>query len=589
MESFENKTLHTALGKIPADLVVINGRIVNVFSGEIYPGGIAVSGTKIAAIGDVEYAIGQKTKVIDAAGAYLVPGLIDGHVHVESSMLNVTNFAEMALRHGTTSIMTDLHEVAVVGGLDAVKEVLAEARNLPFKLFFVVPSHVPFSPGFETTGGSIGPAEVKEALHFPNAVGLSEVVVTAALGENPRLWESMQVTREAGLGLHGHCPFTRGKELSAYASLNIRTDHEAFDLEDGIQRLRAGIHLQIRDGSTAEGIPDIIRTITEKGLNSRHVSVITDDYLAEDLVQKGYMDAVYRRLIANGVDPLTAIQLISINTAEAYRVDDKIGVLAPGREADILIVKDLKEFAIHKVISCGKLVAEDGQLVQKLPSPTPSQKQLHSIHVLKPVSAMDLENLARVTSEHAEVNVNVLVTPQEIPVPDLGVFKLKVVDGVIQPDPQQDVAAICVVERHKATGNIALAFARGFKLKTGAMASSVAHDNHNIIALGTNYADLALAIRRVVELQGGQVVVDGHKILAEVSLPILGLMAEEPAEPLCKQINALTAAAREIGCEMRWPLMFLSFMTCSSGPGYSITDQGLLDGFHQRFLPIVAE
>lgn len=589
MESFENKTLHTALGKIPADLVVINGRFVNVFSGEIYPGGIAVSGTKIAAIGDVEYAIGQKTKVIDAAGGYLVPGLIDGHVHVESSMLNVTNFAEMALRHGTTSIMTDLHEVAVVGGLDAVKEVLAEARNLPFKLFFVVPSHVPFSPGFETTGGSIGPAEVKEALHFPNAVGLSEIVVTAVLGENPRLWESMQVTREAGLGLHGHCPFTRGKELSAYASLNIRTDHEAFDLEDGIQRLRAGIHLQIRDGSTAEGIPDIIRTITEKGLNSRHVSVITDDYLAEDLVQKGYMDAVYRRLIGNGVDPLTAIQLISINAAEAYRVDDRIGVLAPGREADILIVKDLKEFAVHQVISCGKLVAEDGQLVQKLPSPEPSQKQLHSIHVSKPVSAMDLENLARVPSQQAEVKVNVLVTPQEIPVPDLGVYKVKVAGGVIQPDPQQDVSAICVVERHKATGNIALAFAKGFKLKTGAMASSVAHDNHNIIALGTNYADLALAIQRVIELQGGQVVVKDRKITAEVCLPILGLMAEEPADLLCTQINALTAAAREIGCEMRWPLMFLSFMTCSSGPGYSITDLGLLDGFTQRFLPIVAE
>jgi len=527
--------------------------------------------------------------VIDAQGDYLVPGLIDGHVHVESSMLNITHFAEMAVQHGTTSIMTDLHEVAVVGGLEAVKEVLEEAKDLPFKAFFVVPSHVPFSPGFETTGGSIGPEEVKEGLQIHRSVGLSEIVVTAALDENPRLWKSMQVTRDSGLSLHGHCPFTNGPELSAYASLGIRTDHEAFDLKDAVQRLRTGIHLQIRDGSTAEGIPDLIRTITEKRMSSHPVSVITDDYLAEDLVNKGYMDAVCRRLISHGVEPMTAIQLISINAAEAYRVDDQVGLLAPGREADVLLVKDLTQFSIQKVISCGKLVVDGGQLVQPFPEPSSSLKQCNSIHVKKPISARDLENLARVTTNEKEVKINVLVTPQEIPVPVLETFKVKVHEGVIQPDPGQDVSAICVVERHKATGNIALAFAKGFKLNRGAMASSVAHDHHNIVALGTNYADLALAIQRVIDLQGGQVVVDGGKVAAEIPLPVFGLMSSEPAGRVCEQNKDLTDAARKIGCDMRWPLMFLSFMTCSSGPGYSITDMGLLDGFHQQFLPIIAE
>ena len=399
----------------------------------------------------------------------------------------------------------------------------------------------------------------------------------------------MELTRKAGLTLHGHCPFTEGPELSGYASLGIRTDHESFSLDDGIHRLRAGIHLQIRDGSTAEGIPEIIRTITEKGLDSRHISIITDDYLAEDLVSRGYMDAVYRRLRRQGIDPMTAIQLISLNAAEAYRVDDEIGVLAPGREADVLLVKDLDTFTIHKVISCGKLAVEDGQLVKEFPAPSPSPLHANSIHVLKSVTAKDLENLASVKTGKDDVSINVLVTPQEIPVPELRVYKVKIRKGVIQPDPGQDISAVCVVERHKATGNIALAFIKGFRLKKGAMASSVAHDNHNIIGLGTNYDDLAYAVQRVIELQGGQVVVNSGNAVAEIPLPILGLMSPESAGRVCEQIKDLSAAARDLGCEMRWPLMFLSFMTCSSGPGYSITDKGLLDGFHQQFLPIAVE
>jgi len=270
-------------------------------------------------------------------------------------------------------------------------------------------------------------------------------------------------------------------------------------------------------------------------------------------------------------------------------VEDEIGVLAPGREADVLFVKDLGAFAIHRVISRGKLAVEDGQLLKEFPAPPPSFKQRNSFHVLKPVAAKDLENLASIKSGKDSAKINVLVTPQEIPVPELKEFAVKVCKGVVQPDPEQDISAVCVVERHKATGNIALAFLKGFKLRKGAMASSVAHDNHNIIGLGTNYDDLARAINRVIELQGGQVLVHAGKVVGEIPLPILGLMSPEPAEQVSERIKDLTALTREFGCEMRWPLMFLSFMTCSAGPGYSITDKGLLDGYQQTFLPIAVE
>lgn len=575
--------------KKPADLVIHNGQIVNVFSGEIYSGGVAIARNVIAAIGSVEKYIGSKTEVIDAKGGYLTPGLIDGHVHIESSMLSVTRFAELALLHGTTSVMSDLHEVAVVGGLDAVREILDEAEKTPLKIYFVIPSHVPFSPGFETTGAIVGPEEVRKALNFPRCVGLSEIVVSAALGREERLWQAMDIVRSAGKLLHGHGPFTHDENLLAFAALGIHTDHESFTASDGVERLRAGIHLQIRQGSAAEGIPEILPCITKFGLDSHNVSVITDDILAEDLWQNGYQDINVRLLQKHGLDPVTAIQMVTVNAAKAFRVDHEIGLLAPGRQADILIVDDLSEFKPRTVLARGVLVVQDGKMVYGFPVPETTELQLSSVNLKEPIQASSLSQLAHITSQSNQVKVNVLVTPQDIPVPELRTFEVPVIDGLAQPDPDADIAAIVVVERHHATGNISLSFAKGFGLKKGAMASSVAHDNHNIIAIGINYEDLALSINRVADLKGGQVVVAGGKVLAEVPLPIMGLMSPEPVEVVCAGLRRLTTAARDIGCEMRWPHMFLSFMTCSAGPGYSITDKGLLDGYKQEFLPVVVE
>jgi adenine deaminase len=570
-----------------ADVVVKNGKIVNVFSGEIYEGGLAIVDDLIAAVGDMDGYVGPNTHVVDAKNGFVAPGLIDGHVHIESSMLSVTRFAELALRHGTTSVMSDLHEVAVVGGLETVLEMLREAEQALLKIYFVIPSHVPFSPGFETTGAIVGPKEVRKALEFPRCVGLSEIVVSSALGEEERLWKAMDIVRGAGKLLHGHGPFTYGSDLAGFAALGIHTDHEAFSLEDGLARLRAGIHLQIRQGSAAESIPELIPLIIEQGLNSENVSVITDDILAEDLAQKGYQDVNIGVLQELGLDAISAIQMVTINAAKAFRLEHEVGVLAPGRQADLVIVDDLKSFIPRTVMARGTLVMDDGDLVFEFPEPKPSYRQLNSINMKVSVKGSTLSSLAKCSPDLDRVSVHVLDTPKEIPVPELKVLELKVRNGSAQPDPQKDIAAIVVAERHHATGNISLSFTRGFGLKKGAIASSVAHDNHNIIAIGVNYEDLAFAINRVADLKGGQVVVENENVLAEVPLPILGLMSADPVEDVCNGLRKLTAAAREIGCDMRWPHMFMSFMTCSAGPGYSITDKGLLDGYKQEFIPAI--
>lgn len=572
-----------------ADIVITNGQLVNVFSREIYRGGLAIVSDRIAAIGEVDGYIGEETRVIDAKNGFITPGLIDGHVHIESSMLSVVRFAELALLHGVTSVMSDLHEVAVVGGLDTIFEVLNEAERSLLKIYFVIPSHVPFSPGYETTGAVIGPDEVRRALDYPRCAGLSEVVVTSALGKEERLWKAMELVRGKNGLLHGHGPFMKDEELAAFSALGIRTDHEAFTMEDGIARLRAGIHLQIRQGSAAESASEIIKVITQEGLDSSNASIVTDDILAEDLFQKGYQDVNVRLLQKNGIDPITAIQMVTINPAKAFRIEHEVGVLAPGRQADVVIVDDLKEFIPVTVLARGTVVLEDGKKRFSLPEPAPSQRQLNSIKIQREILPADLKNLARASRELERVKVNILVTPVDIPVPKLETVEVEAKEGFIQPDAGRDIAAIAVAERHRGTGNLALAFIKGFALEKGAMASSVAHDHHNIVGIGTNYGDLALAINQVGRLQGGQVVVEDGEILAEMPLSILGLMSPEPVDVVCDGLRQITDAARKIGCKMRWPHMFLSFMTCSSGPGYSITDLGLLDGYEQRFLPLIVD
>lgn len=580
-ESIDLNLVSVARRAMPASLVIIGGKIVNVFTGEIYDGGIAVFGKHIAVVGDIEGTIGSDTQIIDASGSYLVPGLMDGHNHIESSLLSIEQFAGCALRTGTTSIVTDLHEVAAVGGLKMVRKFLDNIKDYPFNLFFAIPSHVPFTPGYETTGGIVGPEQVSQALEWPESVGLSEVVASSALEKDERLLRSMSIVKQSGGLLHGHSPFITGGDLAGFASMGARTCHESFNHTEAIERLRNGIHLLIRDSSVAHSLPEIIRCYTESGVSSRRISLITDDLLAHDLVYVGYMDEVVRRAIKLGVDPVTAIQMVTLNPAEAYRVDHIVGALAPGRLADIVFIEDLDEFIPKKVISNGELVAIDKNIIVDLSQS--KNVDSNSINIKSQLSVPMLEKHLTIKGAK-EVSVNILDTPQDMPVPKISVESLKTKDGVVYPDPSNDIALMCVFERHNASGNLSVAFVRGFGLKTGAMASSVAHDHHNLIGIGTSLDDLVVAINRVASLHGGQVIVSKGNVLAELPLPILGLMSDQPYQEVCSHIDELDKASREIGATMSWPLMFLSFLSCSAGPGYALTDKGIYDGFNKRLI-----
>ncbi|MEN4042548.1 MAG: adenine deaminase C-terminal domain-containing protein [Anaerolineaceae bacterium] len=583
----DEKLFRVAIGQDAADLVITNGQLVNVHSGEIYPGGVAVSGSRIAAIGDVQYTVGETTRVIDAQGNYITPGFVDGHIHPESSNLTPTRFAEIALCHGTTSIFTDLHEIGVVGGMPAMNAALEESKQTPLKFHYVVPSHIPFSPGLETSGGSINAEIIKQALHRQDVVGLSEVVsVYVALGL-PDLASSMAATREARKILSGHGPETTGPAWNAFVAAGVANDHESLSLNDVLLRVRSGVCAQLRHNLIVPTLPELIKAVTESKIDSRLLSLVTDDTTAVALVNDGHMDYLVRLALSLGVDFVTAIQMVTFNAAYAFHMEREIGALAPGRYADINIVRGPEDFAVLKTIANGKLVAENQKLVEPIPLAGHDACLLDTFHMKAPVSAADLVIRANAKSHTARVHI--MRTLPWVPITEGGEAVLPVKDGFIRSDPTQDMLHIAVIERHHATGNIGKAFIGGFGLKRGAMASSIAHDNHNIVVMGVEPADMAVAANRVAELRGGIVLVDEGKVLAEIPLPVVGLLTDTDAWELARQRQALLDKAKQMGCAVSDAFMFLSFITLAAIPAFAVTDKGYVDVMKQALVEPVIE
>ena len=357
--------LSVSKGLKPADLVVTNGKIVNVFSGEIYDGGVAVCGDTIAAVGDVAYCIGEGTKVIDAQGNYLTPGFLDGHIHPESSSLAIRPFAEGVLLHGTTGIMTDLHEIGVVSGLEGIEAVLKEAEATDLKVYFIVPSHVPFAPNLETSGGKFDPEIIRKALARKDAVGLSECVGHYILAEHPELLESLSDTRAlAGKTLQGHLPGIYGPNMAACAAAGVTTCHESFCEQDVFERLRNGIHLQMREGSAARNMQlGLLQTVIKSGVDTTNVSIVTDDLHTCDLKDRGHMDDSLRTAFGQGLDFMKGIQMVTINCARAFHLEDEIGSLTPGRRADINITTGSEDFKVLTTVAGGKQITDNGKLL----------------------------------------------------------------------------------------------------------------------------------------------------------------------------------------------------------------------------------
>ena len=583
----DQKLLSVASGKVPADLVVKNGKIVNVYSGEIYDGGVAVVGDKIAAVGDVDYTIGQQTRGIDAKGMYITPGFIDGHIHPESSNLAIRSFAEAVLKHGTTVIMTDLHEIGVVGGLEAIEAVLQEAEDTDLKLYFVVPSHVPFSPNLETSGGQFNTEIIKKALERPDAVGLSECVGMYLAAGFPELLASCDAALAAGKTLQGHLPDVEGPALNTCMAVGVTTDHESLSGKDLVERLRAGCHVMMREGSSARSLNELLKPVLEEKLDTSNLSIVTDDLHTIDLATTGHLDESIRTALKAGVDFMTAIQLVTINAARAFDLTRSVGSLTPGRRADINLTTGPEDFRVDTVIAGGRIVAEGGESVVHYPVAEHDPILLNTVHLAKPLEAKDFE--IRVSKAAKAAKVKVMDTLPWIPITQPRDVELKVVDGVVQSDLDQDVLYIAQVERHGKNGNIGKAFMGGFKLKKGAIASSMGHDNHNIIVMGTNHADMAAAVNEAARLQGGQVFVVDGQVVCEIPFPVCGLQSDLSAEALAEEKRKFNEKLHECGCEINFTCMFLSFICLAAIPLYAITDKGFIDVLQQKVIDPILE
>ena len=573
------RLVDVAMGRTPADLVIRNGKWVNVYSGEIVPRtDVAISAGRFAYVGpDAGHTIGENTTVVDAEGRYLVPGLCDGHMHVESGLVTVTEFARAVIPHGTTTMFIDPHEIANVLGLPGVRLMNEEAQSLPINVLVQVPSCVPSAPGLETAGAQLSSDDVRQALAWPNIIGLGEMMNFPGVAANdPKMVAEIAATQAAGLTVGGHYASPDlGHAFHAYVAGGPADDHEGTTVEDAIARVRQGMRAMLRLGSAWYDVAAQVKAITERGIDPRNFILCTDDSHSGTLVNDGHMNRVVRHAIAQGLKPVTAIQMATLNTAQHFGMERELGSIAPGRRADLIISSDLAALPIEMVFARGKLLASDGALAADLPAYQYPDSAKNTVKLGRKLAASDFDIAA---SGAAEVKARVIgVVENQAPTKAL-VRDLPVNNGIVAMDRVNDVCQIALVERHRATGEVVNAFVSGFGYaKDCAMASTVAHDSHHIIVVGTNKADMAQAANRLQEVGGGIVMISEGKELALVELPVAGLMSDERAEVVAVKAGRLVEAMRECGCELNNAYMQHSLLALVVIPELRISDKGLID------------
>ncbi len=548
-----------ARGERPADLVLANARVVNTFTGEIEGGNVAIYQGRIAGVGDYQLA----KQVLDLAGRYVAPGFIDGHTHLESSMLDVGQYARAVVPRGTAALVTDLHEIANVGGLEGIRYILSCARRLPLNLFLMAPSCVP-ATHLETSGASITPADIRRILRWRGCIGLGEVMnFPGVLAGDASVLSKIDIAR--GRAVDGHAPGVSGQDLAAYIAAGIHSDHESVSLDEARDKLRQGMFIMIREGSSEKNLDALLPLVTDK--TYKRCCFVVDDRSCTDLLSDGDIDAVVRKAINKGLDPVRAIQLATINTAEYFRLDG-FGAVAPGYMANLIVLDDLTNLEVNMVFHQGQLVARDGKPLFRLPRP--AKTGLTKTVNVKPFT---IEALRLAATEEALI---IEVVPGQI-ITRKRRETVRVADGIVIADTRRDLLKLVVVERHKATGNIGLGLVSGFGLKRGALASSIAHDSHNIVAVGTSDEDILAAIREIERLQGGLVAVAGGKVLASLNLPIAGLLSDEPLETVATKFTKLEQVAGDLGSTLPAPFAALSFLALPVIPELRLTDLGLVD------------
>jgi adenine deaminase len=576
-----------AMGRQPAESVIRGGRWVNVYTREIIPAtDVAIHAGRIAYVGpDASYTIGEETRVVEAGGRYLVPGLLDGHMHVESSMVTITEYARAVIPHGTTGIFADPHEIANVFGLDGVRLMVDEATRQPIHVFVQMPSCVPSAPGLERPGATISPADVAEAMSWEGIIGLGEMMNFPGVFMNdPNMHAEMAATMKAGKTVGGHYASPDlGRPFHAYLAGGPADDHENTREIDAIERARRGMSPMLRLGSAWYDVAAQITAITEKGLDPRSFILCTDDVHAGTLVHEGHMDRVLRHAVDLDLDPVTAIQMMTLNTALHFGVDRDLGSIAPGRSADIVLAEDLRDFRAGLVIASGDIVAEDGALTIDLPAYEHPARFTSSVRV---AGAITPERFA-VRASGTRVTAHVIgIIENQAPTRHL-TAQLPVEAGIVNADPAQDIAYLALVERHHGTGDIVNGFVQGFGFNTPcAVASTVAHDSHHLIVVGTDRAQMALAAQTLVDVGGGVVVVKAGERIALVELPIAGLMSNERAEVVAEKSARMVAAMRDCGCALNNAYMQLSLLALVVIPELRISDLGLVDVTRFAHIPV---
>jgi adenine deaminase len=568
------RRIQIARGEIPADLVLHNAQLVNVCSGECYPADVAIADGRVASVGTPggDYR-GHEER--DLQGRWLAPGLIDGHMHIESTMLVLSEFARIVTPRGVTVVMLDPHEFANVMGVAGISYVLESGRDLPLSAYVMLSSCVPAS-SYESPYRALMAEDLLPFLEDEGVLGLAEMMnVPGVLCGDEQVLAKIVATRKHGLVVDGHAPGLNGRDLCAYAAAGVMSDHECTTLEEARQRIRLGMWLMIREGSAARNLDTLLPLVKE--LHPPRVFFVTDDRDPQDLTTRGHIDSMVRRAIELGLDPVEAVRLASYNTAQYFRLYDR-GAVAPNLIADLVVLDDLNTFKVESVYKGGKLVAQDGRLLVDAPAGTftgvtdtvhigdISENDLRIPGKPGPIEVVGIE-LGQITTQHLR---------EEAPIRD----------GEIVADPSRDLLKLVVIERHHASGSVGLGMVKGFGLRQGALASSVAHDAHNLVIAGVSDSDILQAARALEEMGGGFACVVDGEVRASVPLPYGGLVSPLPAAELVQQLHVLDAATAELGCTLEHPCMTLSFLSLSVIPSLKLTDQGLIDVEKFRLVPL---
>ena len=570
-----------AAGREPAETVIKNAALVNVNTGEILPGtDVAAACGRVALVGDASHTVGEGTLVYDAAGAYLTPGFLDGHMHVESGMMTIGEYANAVIPHGTTAVFHDPHEIANVLGAKGVDLMLEGGKGLPLRCFLTMPSCVPAVPRFDDTGAAFSPEIIAEYLDKDGVCGLGEMMnYPGIIGGEDAAHAAVAETLKRGKTVTGHYPISDLRDMNAYISAGISCCHETTLAADALAKMRLGMYVQIREGSAWHDLKELSKAITETRADTRFACLVSDDAHPQTLITRGHMDHIIRRAIECGINPITAIQMATINTAACFGMQRDLGSVSPGKLADMLILSDLEEVRVEKVFANGRLAAENGRMLSPIPRAEIPDYAKHTMNIPRPLTEADFI----IQAPAGAVKSDGTVTARVIEVIELRVgtyerhIPMHVINGAVPADPALDVCALAVVERHKNTGLIGRGFVKGFGIKTGAVASTVAHDAHNLMVVGTNARDMAAAANALREAGGGMAAVRDGAVIALLELPIAGLMCEHDARTVAARVATLDAAWKTLGCALGSPFMTMALLALPVIPELRLTARGLVD------------